>query len=493
MTRRVNVQLSELVKDWPCTVSGSIRVEIAGIEDDARKVKKNYLYVARKGKKADGSQFIEEALTNGAVAIAIDEELQADLEKQQVPVIWVPNTLKFMAYGSAKLLGFPSEALTIVAVTGTNGKTTVSHFIGQILRHLGHQVMVIGTNGVFVNGEREKPELEALTTLQAKQIQKLCKEAIERKIPYIVLEASSMGLATHRLDYCAIKTGVFLNLSEEHLDDHFSFEQYKKAKQQLSNLSEQLVLNGDDTFCRSVGAISKKKKFYFGTSNRVDVQIQPLLEEQQFSTCCIQYDDCEKVVTLPVQGDYQRLNILAAITAVTSLGFSFEETIEAAQRIQLPEGRTQYIANDKGFQIVIDYAHTTEAMRAVLHMLRKQAKGKLIVVFSCGGNRDVQKRSKMGMVASTYADYIILTTDNPRSESPQRINEQIRFGFSAQQSYVEQMDRQQAIEQALEMATEGDTIAILGKGHEITQTIGNEVSYFSDLACVEQFLLNKKV
>ena len=488
MLRSVNVQIAELVKDWPCTVKGSMRTDIQSIEDDARKITPGALYIARQGKNYNGKEFIKEAVEKGATAIAIDDELLYDSIEMDVPIVWVPNCESFIAYASAKIYGFPSEALSIIAITGTNGKTTVTHLIGQLLNKLNQQVIVIGTNGIYVNGVQEYGHLEKLTTLQAKDLHFICSEAIRREIPYIVLEASSMGLAKHRLDYCEITLGVFLNITEEHIEDHGSYEKYKQAKQILMKLAKKVIINNDDATCRSIGIASKRKAKYYGKANHVDYHIQHLIESTENTVCCIQYKDERHVVTMPVIGEYQTSNVLAAISSVTELGFPLNEICAVIPQLTLPEGRFARIINALDLSVYIDYAHTPDAMKMILQTIRKKAKSRVIVVFSCGGDRDHMKRPKMGMIASAFADYIILTTDNARSESPEQINDQIKEGFSSYQKYEVILERKEAIEKALKMAQRGDTVVILGKGHEKTQQIGSSVDYFSDHDCVREIV-----
>lgn len=482
------MQLAELMKDWPCTIKGSIRTEVTGVEDDAGKIIPGTLFVARQGLQFKGTEFINEAIDNGAVAIVMDDELIFDTLDIEVPIIWVPNCNSFIAFASAKMYGFPSEALTVIAITGTNGKTTVSHFIGQLLRQLGHSVMVIGTNGIFVNGVKEYSKLESLTTLQAKELQYIFSQAVHRNIPYVVLEASSIGLMKHRLDYCEIELGVLLNITEDHIEEHGSFELYKQAKQILTKLAKKLVINSDDAICRSIGLISKNKKSYFGKGNNVDFHLQHLMESAGHSICCLQYKDEKHLVTMPVIGEYQCSNVLAAISSIAQLGYSLEEICRLVPALTLPEGRFEQIPNNLGVSIYVDYAHTPDAMKMILQTVKKQAKKRLIVVFSCGGERDRAKRPKMGMIASTFADYIILTTDNARRESPKKINEQIQKGFASFQAYETILDRKKAIEHALKIAEEEDTVVILGKGHEKTQHIGQTIEHFSDKACVQQIV-----
>lgn len=482
------MQLAELLKDWPCTIKGSIRCEVHRIEDNADAVKKGDVFVARKGKVTNGLTCIEQAIHNGAAAIVCDDETYFSSVNLDIPFIWVPNTLSFLAYSCAKMYHFPAEALTIIAVTGTNGKTTVTHFIGQLLKSLGKRVMVIGTNGVFVNGKRCYEELESLTTLQPKQLHYLFHEAVKMEVPYVVLEASSIGLAKHRLDFCDINMGVFLNITEDHLEDHGSFENYKLAKQILATMAKQIVINSDDALCRSIGIVKKGKRVFFGKGNHVDYFYQTLLEGKTFTTCCIQTKQEKYLVHFPFVGDYQCANLLAAITTVAELGYPLQSVCEFAATLYLPEGRFERIENSLDIDIIIDYAHTPDAMKQLLQAVSKQTTNRVLIVFSCGGNRDQAKRPKMGMIASVYAHYIVLTTDNARNESPQAINAQIQKGFSSTQQFTEILDRQQAIYHALNEAKQGDTVIVLGKGHEQTQLVGKEQTYFSDKACVVEFL-----
>ena len=478
------MQLAELLKDWPCSVKGSIRQEVVRLEDTVSDVQPGDLFIARKGRKHDGKQWIHQAIERGAKAVVVDEEVFFDGFICEVPLIWVPNILQFSAYASAKLCGFPSEALTMIAITGTNGKTTVSHLIGQLLHKMKKRVMVIGTNGLYLNGEPYETDIEQLTTLQPKHLHPLLLKMVRENVEYVVFEASSMGLATYRLDECDIDIGVFLNLTEDHIEDHGSFEQYKLAKQRLAGLSKKLVLNGDDAFCRSVGVLAKRSKYYFGIKGRVDVLIQVLAEGKSDSTCCVQMADKEKVVTIPFVGDYQRSNIAAAIAVLQMLDFPFDEVMNEIPNLTLPVGRMQTFTSEQEFRVIVDYAHTADALKVVLQTVKNTTDQNIFVVFSCGGERDVAKRREMGTVASKFADHIILTTDNCRSEDPQLINQQIASGFFATQSYEVILSREAAIEAAIKRAGKGDVVVVAGKGHERTQTIGNVTTPFSDVDCV---------
>lgn len=482
------MQIGELIKDWPCTMKGSIRIEVNRVEDDANLIERGDLFIARKGNKVSGVSFIELALEKGAAAIVVDDEMYFNETNLAVPLIWVPNCLSFIAYASAKIYNFPAEALTVIGVTGTNGKTTVTHFIGQILQQLKQRVMVIGTNGVFIDGERSYQHLESLTTLQAKNMQFLFKEALRRDIPYVILEASSIGLEKHRLDYCDIDIGLFLNVTEDHIEDHGTFERYKLSKQILAKLAKKTILNSDDSICRSIGLATKGKRVFFGKVSHVDFFWQTLVEGAYSTTGCIQHKNEKHIVNIPIVGDYQCSNVLAAVSCVAQFPYSLVDICKALDHLQLPEGRFERIDNQLGVSIIVDYAHTPDAMKMILQTVKKHTANRLIVVFSCGGNRDRAKRPKMGMMASIYADYIILTTDNARDENPKLINKQIREGFSATQDYIERLNRKEAIEHALNYAEPGDTILLLGKGHEKTQQIGQNQTYFSDKVFVRELV-----
>lgn len=486
------MQLAELLKDWPCSVTGgSIRVQVTGIEDDARKVKPGDVFVARKGKKTHGRRYIEQALKNGAIAIVMEEETVERKVPLTVPVIWVPNCLKFLSFASAKLSGFPAEAVTIIAVTGTNGKTTVSHFIGQLLHLLGKSVAVIGTVGLYINGVKQLASYEQLTTLQAKELHPTLKYCIQQGVQYVVLEASSMGLVQNRLDDCAIDVGVFLNLAEDHIEEHGGLEAYKKAKALLGVMANKLVLNGDDAFSRTIGMHTKKYRTLFGEGNRVDIQMQFVSQGESYSTFSVQTGETMNICTVPFTGAHNRSNTLAAITTLWQLGFSIDEICLATEQLQLPDGRLQKIKNDIGIDIYIDYAHTAAALSAVLQAIKKE-EGQLLLVFSCGGERDRHKRFEMGAVASKYADMIFLTTDNPRGENPLDINEEIVAGFTQKQCYDIILDREKAIEEALLTAKQGDVVVIAGKGHEETQIFKHKIVPFSDRDVVEKFFIRNK-
>ncbi len=481
------MQLSELLSDWPCLVKGSIRVDVLRMQDVAQQVVQGDVFIARKGRNSDGKKWIDQAIANGASVIVVDDEKFFDRTRLPVPIVWVPNCQTFDAMANAKLCGNPAEALSVIAITGTNGKTTVSHFIGQLLTALQQRTMVIGTIGIYENNNEIPVAVESLTTLKPQHLQPLLQQAVRNRIDYVVLEASSMGLAQYRLDSTRIALGIYLNLSVDHIEDHGSMTKYKLAKQRLMQLSEQLIVNQDDDYCRGIGILSRKKKMSFSLKAKADLSVQKIATGPWQTTCCLFYKEQQAVVTLPVVGDYQLKNVAAAVSALLMLGFSLAELKEPLANLSLPPGRMQLFPY-KERMVIVDYAHTADALKQLLTVVKEQTTGKITVVFSCGGERDQEKRKEMGLVASQLADYIVLTTDNSRSEDPEKINAQIREGFFALQPYIELLDRPSAIEHAIKRAQVGDAVVIAGKGHETTQIIGNETYPFSDIAYVKELL-----
>lgn len=476
------LDLRELLKDWPCIVTEELcRTPIRGITEHSKRVQPGYLFIARKGGCADGLSFIEEAIQHGAAAVVLDRALPKK-QSFQVPVITVPDCLSFLAYASAKLAGNPAERLTIIAVTGTNGKTTVTHFIGQMLKEADIKAAVIGTVGVWIDGVYEPIQLPSLTTLTAEHLHPLLKQCEAQGVTHIVMEASSMGLATARLKYCPIDVGVLLNISEDHYEEHGSKEAYLQAKQELFSLARTMIVNHDDSVCLAMIDKQKEDILTFGRSNQGQFQLI-----QNGENYAIQTDTKLTELTGGPVEEFNRLNLLAAMSVLSVLEIKEARYENALRTLKLPEGRMQRIENN-GVTVIIDYAHTPDALKLVLQTTSVTTKGKLFVVFGCGGNRDKGKRSKMGEVAAHYATKVILTSDNPRSEDPMQIIEEIAAGIQTT-AYEKIIDRKKAIYYAFSLANVGDMIVIAGKGHEKTQEIAGQLLPFSDQKIVEELFL----
>lgn len=470
---RVVLLLTELLKDWPCTISGGdIRTEVTGITENSSRMKKGFVFVARKGGRDDGALHIRQAVGQGAAAIVIDRTDLTELSLD-VPVVIVPDCKLFIAHASARLAGYPARRMKVIAVTGTNGKTTVTHFIGQLLKCLGNRPAVIGTTGVFMDGVKQEIDSPKMTTLPAEYLHPLLKKCEKAGITHIVLEASSLGLVTKRLAYCEIDIGILLNIGTDHYEEHGGKLAYIQAKKQLSQMVATMIVNQEDEQCLQMMQDVTIPVVSFGMTPLSDICVPDLYKYFE------------------IRGHYNYMNALAAISALHVLGYRLEDIIQHCQQLQLPEGRLQQLERD-GVKVYIDYAHTPDALQAVLCTLSTSCYGKLITVFGCGGERDKGKRAKMGELAVLYSANVIVTSDNPRNEDPLAIITDILEGFGGDCSAVEVMlDRKHAIRKAIFSAAPGDTVLIAGKGHEKTQHTADGLLPFSDFEEAKLALFEK--
>jgi UDP-N-acetylmuramoyl-L-alanyl-D-glutamate--2,6-diaminopimelate ligase len=470
---RVVLFLTELLKDWPCTVSGGeLRTVVTGITEDSSRVVKGTIFVARKGIQYDGAFYIEKAIEQGASVIVIDRTNLPKLPSSVVGVV-VPDCTLFMSHASARLAGNPAERMKVIAVTGTNGKTTVTHFIGQLLKSLGNKAAVIGTTGVFIDGVKVDYEGPKMTTLPAEYLHTLLGKCESEGVTHIVLEASSLGLSTNRLNHCEIDIGIVLNIGSDHYEEHGGKSSYINAKKRLVRMVKTIIVNKDDKQCVELAYQAPVPIVYFGSDSSSDVQVPQLK------------------MNPAIPGHYNRMNALAAISALHVLGYSLDDIVQHCGILQLPEGRLQLLERDD-VRVYVDYAHTPDALQAVLQTLSTSCYGKLITVFGCGGQRDKGKRAEMGELAVLYSSSVIVTSDNPRKEDPTSIIEDIMEGFGGDCSAIEAvLDRKYAIRKAIFCAAPGDIVLIAGKGHEKTQHTANGLIPFSDFDEAQQALSEK--
>lgn len=476
--------LQELIKDWPCRIIGQqFRVHVSGITENSKVVKPGFIFVVKRGKREDGQSYLKEALENGAVAIVIDRNLSIACD-ERIPVIRVPNCATFLSHASAVLAGFPSERLTIIAITGTNGKTTVSHFISQLLQGMGCKTAVIGTVGVFVEGVCIQTNTSALTTLPAEELHPLLQKLVAQQVTHVILEASSIGLESSRLAHCEIDIGVLLNITEDHFEEHGSEAAYVQAKSILVQQAGKMIVNRDDIVCMELAKGIGQPALTFGFSKEADVQYKT-----QRGAAFIQHKHHCYEVQLKNNESFNQMNALAAISVLLELNIPLSSIILHLQRLSLPEGRMEKLVHDK-IDVIIDYAHTPAALFAVLQSIKSK---RILVVFGCGGERDKQKRKEMGEIAAYFADKIIVTSDNPRAENPLLIIEDIVSGMEHNSTpYTIEVDREKAIELAIEEARRGDCVIIAGKGHEKSQIIAGKQYSFSDREVAERMLQKKK-
>lgn len=453
--------------------------EIEGISYNSKKVKPKDLFVCLTGEHVDGHEYAEEALANGAIACVVERRLSID-----APQIVVSSTENMIARISSLFYVEPSTKLNIIGVTGTNGKTTVTHLIQKLYEEFNQKCALIGTLGHKFDSNSEYLDAKH-TTPQAPELQELLYNINEKCIDNVVMEVSSHSLVQKRVSYVDFNGAILTNLTQDHLDFHITMENYFKAKATLfADLvtGDFAVINKDDLYAdRFLEVISPTVNTYtYAVGSNADVMAKNIsfASEGAKFTCVIQGK--EYPVSLIMNGMFSIYNVLAAITTAVALGFDIEKSIKLLETISGVAGRFEVITNKP--TVIVDYAHTPDGLENVLKAAREitPKDGNLICIFGCGGDRDATKRPKMGSIAEKLADKVIITSDNPRSENPQQIITDILAGFQSTNNVIVEADREMAIKEAYKIANVNDVVLVAGKGHEDYQILANETIHFDD-------------
>lgn len=451
-------------------------LEIAGISADSRTVAPGFLFVAISGTKADGARFIAGAVAKGAAAVVAGEG--AEVGDVGVPVLRARDPRRALALMAANF--FVAQPSTIVAVTGTSGKTSVADFTRQIFAALGHQAASLGTIGIV------KPDgslYGSLTTPDPVSLHKILAELAEEGVTHLAFEASSHGLDQHRLDGVRIKAAGFTNLGRDHLDYHPTMEAYMAAK--LRMFTEVLpedgiaVVNADSAQSAEVVQAAQACGRRVLTVGRAGegLKLQRLVREGFAQRMSVGHEGRVYDVRLPLLGEYQASNALVAAGLAIATGESAGRVLPGLQNLHGVKGRLEIVGEVQGGLAIVDYAHKPEALAAVLTALRPFATGKLICILGCGGDRDKGKRPLMGGIAVENADVVIVTDDNPRTEKPEAIRAEILAGAAGAREIG---DRAEAIRAGVSLIEQGDVLVVAGKGHETGQILGDKVLPFSD-------------
>jgi UDP-N-acetylmuramoyl-L-alanyl-D-glutamate--2,6-diaminopimelate ligase len=448
------------------------------------------VFVALRGQKADGASFAADAIQRGALAVVAESEAPADVA---VPWIVVPNARVALAHVAAELHGHPSRALTVVGITGTNGKTTTSYLLASIFEAAGIRCGVLGTVGYRI-GDRHIDA--ARTTPEAPDVQSLLREMVAVGCGACVMEVSSHALALERVTGVQFAAGVFTNLTRDHLDFHENMEAYFAAKRRLFEMlppQAPAVINADDPRCAALIEASQRPVTY-GLSKPADVTPGPLAMTLQGLAFDIRTPRGLVRVESRLVGRPNAYNIVAAVATASALGLPVDAIERGIADLPGVPGRFEMVSSaTDDVSVIVDYAHTDDALRNLLETARPLASRRLITVFGCGGDRDRTKRPLMGMVAARLSDIVVITSDNPRSEDPARIIEEVARGAQAEarQGTAEVRtiaDRRDAIQEAVRLAHVGDVVLIAGKGHEKYQEVGSRVLLFDDVAVAREAL-----
>ena len=465
-------------------LQGSDEVEIKGIAYDSRQVQPGYLFVAITGFQTDGHQYVQKALENGAVAVAVEKEVALP---KDVAVLFCNNNRKLLAQLGAAFYGHPSRQMTLVGVTGTNGKTSTTYLIKRVLEEKGKTVGLIGT---IQNMIGQKELHTGRTTPESLDLQALFGEMKEAGVTDVVMEVSSHALDLHRVDETDFDVAIFTNLTRDHLDYHKTMENYRNAKGILFQMAKKAVVNVDDEAGAYMKDQCKGQVLTFGIDHGADLQAEQIAIDATGVSFQLDYEGKTYPVRLQIPGKFSIYNALGAIGACLFMGIDMETILKGISSIRGVRGRFEPVVSQKGTTAVVDYAHTPDGLENILNTAKEFVKGRIITVFGCGGDRDRTKRPMMGEVAGRLSDYCIITSDNPRSETPEAILLDVEVGTKETGCPYEMIcDRKAAIFRAIAMAKVEDLVVVAGKGHEDYQIFADRTIHFDDVEVVKEAFL----
>jgi len=484
-------------------IAGETRKEIKGIAYHSKQVEKDFLFAAMRGMAVDGHQFVREAIERGAEAVVLEE----GQEVSDRTMVVVPDSRRALAKISSNFYGDPSSRVSLIGITGTNGKTTTTYLLESIFKNAGWTVGVIGTIN-YRFGRKTTPAPN--TTPESLDLQRILWEMVNEGTSHVIMEVSSHGLDLDRVFGCQFDGVVFTNLTSEHLDYHKTLEQYFESKRRL--FSDHLmksrkekrfaVTNHDDPRGEEMVKGLEMPVVRYGLSPSCDVTANQVTSSFEGLSCRIKTPKGDLSIHSKLTGDFNLYNILAAVAVGTAMEVPLETLKEGVEGLEGVSGRFEKVENKRDIHVIIDYAHTHDALERVLLGLKNilkdgtQNNGKMITVFGCGGDRDRTKRPLMGEVAGRYSDLAILTSDNPRTEDPLTILDEVERGLKSLhlkewdedeikswrsgKGYLKVPDRREAIRTAIRLALPSDTVLIAGKGHEDYQIIGKKKFPFDD-------------
>ena len=472
-------------------VRGNLEVDIENVENDSRKIKENGMFVAIKGFDVDGHEFIKQAIDNGAKAIVIEEgtKLKKTDVREDTVIVMTPNTRIANAKIACNFYRNPSKKLKLIGITGTKGKTTTTFMIKSILEKHGQKVGLIGTVANYIGnkclGESSR------TTPDSLELQKLFADMVEENVDTVVMEVSSQSLKLHRVDGCDFDIAVFTNFSEDHISpkEHPDMQDYFNSKLILIREAKSSFINNDDFQVAKIRKMLPEKDIKtYGIDNEANLIAKDITVTNSSVDFKVKIGGRNERVKTGIPGRFSVYNSLAAICVCEKLGANADEIKEALLEVRVP-GRSELVDNKKGLTIMIDYAHSPESLQNILSAVKSYTRGRVISVFGCGGDRDPGKRPIMGQISGNVADFTIITSDNPRTENPEKIVKEIEEGISKTKGkYVAIVDRTEAIKHAIEIANKNDIIVLAGKGHETYQEINGEKYPYDERKIIKEII-----
>lgn len=465
-------------------IQGDDNINIENVCYDNRKVANNDLFICVKGFKVDGHSFIEDAKKRGAVALIVSE----DIDIEGITVIKVEDTRKALAIVSSNFFGNPKEKIKLLGVTGTNGKTTSAFIMKSILEKAGYKVGLIGTIANYIGDKKIETER---TTPESYELHELFNQMVNEGVDYCIMEVSSHSLELDRVYGLEFEVGIFTNLTRDHLDFHKTFENYYNAKFKLFERSKVSVINLDDEYGMQVSEDAKRletKKMTFSIKKDSEFKATEIKMSEKGSEFKLELNNNVEDFKINIPGEYNIHNALGTILMAYALNIDIEAIKEGISNIVIP-GRCEMVAKDRNlpYNIIIDYAHTPDGLENILSTIKGFTKSRIITVVGCGGDRDKVKRPQMGKIACDMSDIAIITSDNPRTEEPMSIIEDIIRPLDNKNFEVIE-SRYDAIERAMNIAKEGDVVLIAGKGHETYQILKDKTIDFDERKIVYEIL-----
>ncbi len=492
--REYNMKLEDILKGIDnLKINGDTDINITKVTSDSRKIKENSMFVAIKGFETDGHKYIPDAIRKGVSAIIIEKG--ADVQKYEIPknitVIESTNTRLTLALASANFYKNPSKRFDLIGITGTKGKTTTSYMIKNILEKAGKKVGLIGTIATYI-GDKKIEDSER-TTPESEHLQELFSKMVEEDVDTVVMEVSSQSLMLDRVAGCNFKYVLFTNFSEDHISarEHKDMEEYFNAKLKLFELCKNGSINIDDPkVCTIKDIMPDSNLLTYGIYKEADLKAENIQITNKEVTFDVTYNSEKENIKIGIPGEFTVYNALAAMSIALKLDVNMKIIKESLKNISVC-GRSELVPNKLDIAIMIDYAHSSKSLENILTATKGYVKGRVISVFGCGGDRDAKKRPQMGEISGKIADYTIITSDNPRTEDPQLIVNQIEEGIkNTNGKYECIVDRVEAIEKAIRMANKDDVVILAGKGHEPYQEI-NHVKYPFDERIIVNEIIEK--
>ncbi len=465
-------------------IIGNEEINISGITFNSKEVKAGFLFICISGFKADGHDFAAEAVEKGAVAILAEHEI----EGIGATTVIVKNTRKATSTAAANFYDHPDKKLKLIGITGTNGKTTTTYLVKSVLEHSGKKAGLIGTNQNLI-GQTVLPSHH--TTPDFIELMELLAAMVKEGAEYAVMEVSSHSLALDRVSACKFEVGAFTNITQDHLDFHKTMENYLEAKSKLFSLCRIGVINNDVEAAEYLKDKAKncEKVITYGKNKAGDVKadnVELCADGVKFD---LTYGGETVKISLGIPGEFSVYNALTAISICIGLGFTLSDIAEGISEADGVKGRIEVVKTNTDYTVIIDYAHTPDGLLNIINAIRGFAKGRIVTLFGCGGDRDRTKRPVMGKIAGELSDFCIVTSDNPRSENPGDIIKDILVGIDETDCEYEVVEnRFDAIEYALDHAKKDDIILLAGKGHETYQILKDRTIVFDEREIVQKLI-----